>query len=365
MAQQKTPDFSAKPQDLLLLVRHHFRFKEESDLALFTVYLVSCFVASISRVILVLFGEKGAAKSTTMRMIKALVDPAIQDLLSMPTSKQDLAIILANTYMPAFDNLDTLSPEKSDLLCVAATGGAFSKRTLYSDCDETILRFLRCIMVNGISVVVTRADLLDRSILLERGRIPKSERKTEEELWREYDQDVPTMLGAIFNTLSLAMSRRPKVQLEETGRMADFTYWGYAIAEVLGLGGETFLTAYLSNQNQANEETLAAHPVAAAVMAFIKGRKSWAGSVSTFLGELERVAVKDRINTRVKTWPVDASVLSKRLKEVKSNLEEIGIYYDIRHAGNYKKLTIENRTANVNDVLINGHQEEESELDDL
>jgi len=100
-------------------------------------------------------------------------------------------------------------------------------------------------------------------------------------------------------------------------------------------------------------------------MAFIKGRKSWAGSVSTFLGELERVAVKDRINTRVKTWPVDASVLSKRLKEVKSNLEEIGIYYDIRHAGNYKKLTIENRTANVNDVLINGHQEEESELDDL
>ena len=40
-------------------------------------------------------------------------------------------------------------------------------------------------------------------------------------------------------------------------------------------------------------------------------------------------------------WAKDANILSKRLKEVKSNLEEIGIFYDIRHAGNFKKVTIE------------------------
>jgi uncharacterized protein YifE (UPF0438 family) len=272
----------------------------------------------------------------------------MQDLLTMPTSKQDLALILANTYMPCFDNLDTLSAEKSDMLCMAATGGAFSKRTLYTDAEETILRFKHCVALNGINVVATRPDLLDRSIVEELIRIPKAERQTEEKVWEAFDADLPVILGAIFNTLSAAMSLRTEVELEEVGRMADFTYWGYAIADVLGIGGPAFLQAYLGNQDQANEEAVSSHPVAAAVIAFMKDQRTWSGSVSLLLKQLEQMAEQERINTRVKTWPQDSFVLSKRLKEVKSNLEEIGIYYDIRHAGNYKKVTLENRNANNN-----------------
>lgn len=344
MKEQLLPDLDVDHKELLRLVRKHFRFKKETDSILFTVFLVTCFIAEIAHVILVLFGEKGASKSTTMSMVKEIVDPAMQGLLSMPTSKQDLAIILANTYMPSFDNLDSLSAEKSDMLCMAATGGAFSKRTLYSDADETILRFKRCVMLNGINVVATRSDLLDRSIVLELDRIPKNERKTEAVVWSSFNDDLPFILGAIFKTLSKAMSLRPNVQLEEVGRMADFTYWGYAIAEVLEIGGDTFLQAYLGNQDQANEEAISSHPVAAAVLALMKSNNRWVSSVSKLLKELEEVAELERINTTVKTWPKDAHVLSKRLKEVKSNLEEVGIYYDIRHAGDFKKITIEKVT---------------------
>lgn len=344
MKMQTMPDLMVDEKDLIRLVRKHFRFKKETDFILFTVFLVTCFVAEIAHVILVLFGEKGASKSTTMSMVKEIVDPAMQGLLSMPTSKQDLAIILANTYMPSFDNLDSLSAEKSDMLCMAATGGAFSKRTLYSDADETILRFKRCVMLNGINVVATRSDLLDRSIVLELDRIPKSERKTEAEVWSSFSDDLPMILGAIFQTLSKAMNLRPNVQLKEVGRMADFTYWGYAIAEVLGIGGDTFIQAYLGNQDQANEEALSSHPVAAAVLALMKSQSKWVSSVSKLLKELEEVAELERINTKVRTWPKDAHVLSKRLKEVKSNLEEVGIYYEIRHAGDFKKVTIEKVT---------------------
>lgn len=60
---------------------------------------------------------------------------------------------------------------------MAATGGAFSRETFYSDSDETILRFKRCVSLNGINIVVTRPDLLDRSILLELERIPKEQRE--------------------------------------------------------------------------------------------------------------------------------------------------------------------------------------------
>ncbi|MED1561531.1 hypothetical protein AJ85_17080 [Alkalihalobacillus alcalophilus ATCC 27647 = CGMCC 1.3604] len=341
MKEQVEPDFAVQPNQLFDLVKKHFRFKKHSDTVLFTTYLVSCFLPEIAHVILVLFGEKGAAKSTTMRMVKRIVDPAMQDLLSMPTSKSDLAIVLSNNYMPCFDNLDTLSAEKSDMLCMAATGGAFTKRTLYTDSDETILRFKRSVSLNGINIVATRPDLLDRSIVLELERIPKSERQSERTIWKSFEADIPKFLGAIFNGISEAIPQYDETELEEVGRMADFTYWGYAIAEVLGLGGDEFRKAYLSNQDTANEEALASHPVAAAVIALLKNTSNWSGSVSSLLKELERTAERERINTRVKTWAKDANVLSKRLKEVKSNLEEIGIYYDIRHAGDFKKITLE------------------------
>lgn len=341
MRQQVNPDFATLATELPSLVQKHFRFKKAEESLLFTVYLVSSFLPQIAHVILVLFGEKGAAKSTTLRMVKRIVDPGAHDLLSMPTSKQDLAIILSNTYMPCFDNLDSLSAEKSDMLCMAATGGTFSKRMLFSDSDETILSLKRCVALNGINVVATRADLLDRSIVLELERIPTTERKTEKEVWNTFEADVPLFLGAIFNTLSQAMPLYDQVNLERMGRMADFTQWGYALAEVLGLGGENFLQAYLSNQNRANEEALASHPVAAAVQSLLKTTSKWSGSVSALLRELETVAENDRINMRVRTWPKDANVLSKRLKEVKSNLEEVGIFFDIRHAGAYKKITLD------------------------
>lgn len=341
MKEQVEPDFSVQPEQLIDLVKKHFRFKKQSDMVLFSTYLVSCFLPEIAHVILVLFGEKGAAKSTTMRMVKRIVDPAMQDLLSLPTSKSDLAIVLSNNYMPCFDNLDTLSAEKSDMLCMAATGGAFTKRTLYSDSDETILRFKRSVALNGINIAATRPDLLDRSIVLELERIPKTERQSERTIWKSFEADIPKFLGAIFNAISAAIPQYDETKLREIGRMADLTYWGYAIAEVLGLGGDEFRKSYLSNQDTANEEALASHPVATAVIALLKNKTSWSGSVSSLLKELERTAEIERINTRVKTWAKDPNVLSKRLKEVKSNLEEIGIYYDIRHAGDFKKITLE------------------------
>lgn len=45
--------------------------------------------------------------------------------------------------------------------------------------------------LNGINIVATRPDLLDRSILLELERIPKTERKTEKEIEEEFEKDLP------------------------------------------------------------------------------------------------------------------------------------------------------------------------------
>ena len=173
--------------------------------------------------------------------------------------------------------------------------------------------------------------------MLFRSRLP------ENVIWNTFNADLPKIMGSIFNILSAAITRRQNLQLEKVGRMADFSYWGYAIAEAMGKNGQEFLEAYLLNQNGVNEEALASNPVATAVIALLRGKYSWSGSVTQLLRELEMTAMQEQINTHQKIWPADANVLSKRLKEVKSNLEEIGVLYEIRHAGDYKKIILTNK----------------------
>ncbi|MCM3360935.1 hypothetical protein [Niallia sp. MER TA 168] len=340
---QPLPDFDG---DLKQLLRH-VRIKNEDDQILYLTYVVTCFIPSIPHAVLVFSGEKGASKSTSMRLTRQVIDPAVQDLLTMPNSMQDLALSLANNYMPSFDNLDGLSAEKSDLLCIASTGGGFSKRTLFTDDDETLLDLLRCVGLTGINVVVTRADLIDRSIIIELDRIPEDERKEERDVWEAFEKDRASIVGGALQALANAMAIYPSVKLNKLPRMADFTRWGYAIAEVLGYGGERFLQAYRKNRNQSNEEAISSHPVAATVVALMKENQSWSGSVASLLCELERVAEQEKINTKVKTFPKAAHILSRRLKEVKSNLEDVGITFDIRHAGDSKKVSIQKSGSNV------------------
>jgi hypothetical protein len=216
---QVLPNFDG---DLKLLL-NHIRIKNEDAQILYLVYLVTCFIPNIPHAVLVFSGEKGASKSTSMRMTRQVVDPAVQELLTMPNSIQDLALSLANNYMPSFDNLDGLSAEKSDLLCIASTGGGFSKRKLYSDQDETLLDIRRCVGMTGINVVVSRADLIDRSIIIELDRIPEDERKEESNIWTALEQDRAKIVGGALTTLSKAMALYPNVKLDKLPRMADFT----------------------------------------------------------------------------------------------------------------------------------------------
>ena len=44
------------------------------------------------------------------------------------------------------------------------------------------------------------------------------------------------MIGGAFTLLSKAMAIYPHVELNELFRMADFTRWGYAVAEAAGVG---------------------------------------------------------------------------------------------------------------------------------
>ena len=57
--------------------------------------------------------------------------------------------------------------------------------------------------------------------------------------------------------------------------------------------------------------------------------KEFTGTVSTLLKILNQVAEAEQIDTKSKLWAKEPNVLSRRLNEMKSNLELEGIYYEI------------------------------------
>jgi len=330
MLAQVTPEHSEHD---IAVIAPFYRFKNDEDRILHIVSLISKFLPHIPHPIDIVHRQKGTAKTTTMKKDKSLVDPDKVLVATLPKALDALAIYLHNHYFVAYDNITSFSGDVSNIFCQASTGGAFIARKHYSNDEEVVLEFKRVVSLNGINVVATMPDLLERGILLELEPISTTERKSEAQLWREFDEAKPYILGVIFTVLAKALAIYPTVELEKRGRMADSTEWGYAIAEAAGLGGENFLRAYLNNQNRANTEAVDANPVAAAVVELMKKNDEWVGTAMALLRELNQIAEQVNIDTKSLYWPKQPNHLSRRLKEVTANLNALGYTIESKPTG--------------------------------
>lgn len=293
---------------------------------LFLCWLVCCFVPDIPHAMPIFFGEKGAAKTTACTLLKRLIDPSALDTLTIQKNPRSLAVNLQQHWFLPFDNVSRIDEETSDTLCRAITGG-IQQRKLYTDADDYIFTFQKCLAINGINNVANRPDLLDRAILIELCRIDESCRRELNNLLDDFDKDLPYILGGIFDILSKAMSIYPTVKLDSLPRMADFARWGYAVGEALGNLGDEFLEEYKSNQGKRNIEILNTDIVATLVVAFMKDKSEWSGLISELYTKLSEIAPQYGINHKGKEFPTVPQVLSRRLNNLQSNLKEAGITF--------------------------------------
>lgn len=162
--EQAIPDFKSKAKQLLPLLQPFFRVTED-ELLLLAIYLVSCFF-QINHPILLLYGEPGFTKSTCLRTLQAIIDPTSNDVLSFPKVEKDFIATLTQGYYFAFDNMEKITKNQSTILCLASTGGTITHRQLFTNRDVVHLNLRRCIALDGVSVVVSAPDLLERCILM-------------------------------------------------------------------------------------------------------------------------------------------------------------------------------------------------------
>ncbi|MEJ5330615.1 MAG: hypothetical protein WHT07_10735 [Desulfobaccales bacterium] len=288
--------------------------------------VVAWLVGALSRgpyPILMLQGEQGSAKTTTARVLKALIDPSMAPQRAAPRNQRDLMISAANSWVLSFDNLSGLEKWLSNAFCRLATGGGLGTRELYSDADEVLFDAMRPLILNGIDSVAEKGDLAQREILINCPYIPKEARKPEARFWAEFNATRPLILGALFTAVSTALANRNRVNLQGLPRMADFAEWVTAAEPALPWEPGTFLAAYDSNEAQTSEEALEADPVAMAVLALMKDREVWQGTASELLDALEGLVRESTLKSKL--WPKAPNALSNRLRQVAPLLRARGV----------------------------------------
>ena len=311
---------------------------------LLLVYIVSCFIPEYPHVILIVSGEKGSAKSTLMRILRRLVDPSKPMLLRLPKKIEELPQQLDQNYYAPYDNVRDISGEVSDMLCRASTGDGDSKRKLYTDDDSFHREYQRCVALDGINVCAKEPDLLDRCLLIDLERIPKSKRRKERDFWKTFEQATPRILHGIFQTLSKAMTLYESIDPPEgLNRMADFEQWGCAIAEALGYTTADFIAAYERNIGVQTQAAIDESEVAQCIVALMEREEGckWEGTATNLLEVLSNIADDEKIDTHDKSWPRRGSTLSKRIRGILSNLRDVGIQVAFNRDGHARTVIIE------------------------
>lgn len=308
---------------------------------LLLIFLISCFIPDFPHVMLVVFGAQGSSKSTLSKLARLVVDPSLIDVASFPHSQRELIQALAHHYFLFFDNVSHITEEESDTLCKAITGGGHVKRELYENDEDIIYTFMRCIGMNGINLVTTRPDLLERSLLLELERIDPADRKTEKELYQNFAKDLPSILGGIFDVLVKAIQIQPTIKLDSHHRMADWSLWGCAITEALGYSKDEFLKAYQNNITRQSEMLLNENIVAITLFSFVEEKKEWEGTATELLQELYKRTPLDYFEKQEKYWPRSAASLMRKINELRTYLRQIGISVTTKMLGFERRIYLE------------------------
>ncbi len=288
------------------------------------------FEASGPYTLLVLLGPQGSAKTTAGSIIRKLMDPYKVSSIGKPRDEHNVFLQADSSWIVFINNLSEVPGWLSDCLCRLTEGGGFLTRTLYENREQELFEGARPVILTGISDVVTKGDLLDRSVIVNLERIPDEDRRREREVYEDAEAARPEILGFLFSAMAEGLRKSGSVRSEENPRMADFNEWGIATEEALGGEPGSFEHAYRVSRGYATQTALAAEPIAATLYRFASAfgeDDPWVGTSTELLGKLNE-RESDEAVKRSKDWPKDASSLGRRLRGLAPSLAEVGVHVE-------------------------------------
>lgn len=209
---------------------------EQQQLVL-RVWILSIFFPELlpSKCLLLLYGEKGSGKTTTLRVIlKLLLGPHAN---VTPLTKEDgFNAAVSSEYLLVLDNVDSFCRWIEDRLATVATGQTIRLRKLYTTNEVLSFATRCCLALTARTPRFRRDDVVDRLQILRVARLERFSREADwyaeieahrAVLWGQLLRD----LNAVITLLGDAAAGPP-----ETIRLADWAFVATTVGDALGLG---------------------------------------------------------------------------------------------------------------------------------
>ncbi len=314
-------DTNGKGIDLLLRLCN-FANAQTEHLAI--AWLIGCLGPSVPVPAPFLTGPQGAGKSTGGRMLVRIIEGMSGDLRRAPKDEENLIAAVAAGWVTALDNLSHLAPDLSDLMCCIVTGAETIKRALYTDGDVVRARYRRPLLLTGIDVGVIRPDLAERLLPLRLER--PGVRRTEAELWRDFEEALPTILGSLLD-LTVRV-RAAEADIPTDLRMADFAHLCAQLDAATGLEA---LNAYRTSLDDLNDDVIEGDLLAQTVLKHasdLTADDQTRMTSTQWLHRLTNQYTGDDYRPLPKGWPTTGKVLSDRLKRLQPTLAARDVLID-------------------------------------
>jgi hypothetical protein len=248
------------------------------EMALYAACRLISLLPEGTRPIEVITGQPGAIKTGTTRITTGWLGGA---MATMPRDPRDWVAMAANAHTLGHDNVSSMSADRQDLLCKAASGHDHLARMLYTDADLIGIKFAPLsIVINGIEVGMLRSDLIRRAVshyLLRPDRYA-GERQVADAWARAH----PRLLGWLLDMMVMVLGQMGRIEAPATDSLHDFAH---ILAVLDSLWGTRALELWRGGQRELYADLAAGDPVAIAITDAVA--QPWEGLPRDLLAVLE------------------------------------------------------------------------------
>lgn len=320
-----------------------FNLKTREEMELLGITIIVLFIPDIAKPITLFSGPHASGKSTACSIMQDLISPQEMQRSAFPRKLDDLVVRLANRSLCIFDNCEKITPDASSILAQCATGGSYERRKLYTNNELVSNPLKSAVVLNSCEAILDKADILSRTLQFNLQPISGQKLLDDETIWKRYQKVKPYMLGYICFALSDYLNVSGEVIVEYVTRMTEFQKAASKVAQVtLGVDSDYVAQLLKHNKKIIDIQVVESNPVAVLISDFMSQRSTWEGSVTELYDCLDQLAFEKGIERSNKLYPKHAASLSMRLNSLVSILENIGITFNIRPEGKYKKIYIKN-----------------------